>query len=104
PDSSPPTLLSSFSLHDALPISLLSPFDNLIADRARTEQLFSYRYRTEIYTPPHLRKLGYWAMPVLHGDRIVGSVDPRFERARGEDRKSTRLNSSHQIISYAVFC
>ena len=64
--------------------TLLSPFDNLIADRARTEQLFSYRYRTEIYTPPHLRKLGYWAMPVLHGDRIVGSVDPRFERARGE--------------------
>jgi uncharacterized protein YcaQ len=38
----------------------------------------------EIYTPAHLRKLGYWAMPVLHGDRIVGSVDPRFERARGE--------------------
>jgi len=64
--------------------TLLSPFDNLIADRARTEQLFSYRYRTEIYTPPHLRKLGYWAMPVLHGDRIIGSVDPRFERARGE--------------------
>ena len=38
----------------------------------------------EIYVPPHLRKLGYWAMPVLHDDRIVGSVDPRFERARGE--------------------
>ncbi len=64
--------------------TLLSPFDNLIMDRARTEQLFGYRYRMEIYVPPHLRKLGYWAMPVLHGDRIVGSVDPRFERARGE--------------------
>jgi len=64
--------------------TLLSPFDNLIIDRARTEQLFGYRYRMEIYTPAHLRKLGYWAMPVLHGDRIVGSVDPRFERARGE--------------------
>lgn len=64
--------------------TLLSPFDNLIIDRDRTEQLFGYRYRMEIYVPPHLRKLGYWAMPVLHGDRIVGSVDPRFERARGE--------------------
>jgi len=64
--------------------TLLSPFDNLIIDRARTEQLFGYRYRMEIYTPPQLRKVGYWAMPVLHGDRIVGSVDPRFERARGE--------------------
>ena len=64
--------------------TLLSPFDNLIIDRARTEQLFGYRYRMEIYVPLHLRKLGYFAMPVLSGDRIVGSVDPRFERARGE--------------------
>jgi len=64
--------------------TLLSPFDNLIIDRARTEQLFGYRYRMEIYLPAHLRKIGYWAMPVLHGDRIVGSVDPRFDRARGE--------------------
>src|SRR5882672_1823287 len=64
--------------------TLLSPFDNLIIDRARTEQLFGYRYRMEIYLPLHLRKLGYFAMPVLSGDRLVGSVDPRFERARGE--------------------
>jgi len=64
--------------------TLLSPFDDLIIDRARTEQLFGYRYRMEIYVPPHLRTLGYWAMPALHDDRIVGSVDPRFERARGE--------------------
>ena len=64
--------------------TLLSPFDNLIHDRARTEQLFGYRYRMEIYVPARLRKRGYWAMPVLHSDRIVGSVDPRFERARGE--------------------
>jgi uncharacterized protein YcaQ len=64
--------------------TLLSPFDNLIIDRDRAEQLYGYRYRIEIYTPLHLRKLGYWAMPILHGDRIVGSVDPRFDRARGE--------------------
>jgi uncharacterized protein len=63
--------------------TLLSPFDNLIMDRARTEQLFGYFYRMEIYVPPAKRKLGYWAMPVLHGDRIVGSVDPRFDRAAG---------------------
>ena len=64
--------------------TLLSPFDNLIIDRDRTEQLFGYFYRMEIYVPPHLRTLGYWAMPVLHDDRIVGSVDPRFDRAEGE--------------------
>jgi uncharacterized protein len=64
--------------------TLLSPFDNLIMDRDRVEQLFGYRYRIEIYTPVHLRTRGYWAMPVLHGDRIVGSVDPRVDRDRGE--------------------
>ncbi|HZP96537.1 MAG TPA: crosslink repair DNA glycosylase YcaQ family protein [Candidatus Limnocylindria bacterium] len=64
--------------------TLLSPFDNLIIDRDRTEELFGYRYRMEIYVPPRLRTLGYWAMPVLHGDRIIGSADPRFDRVRGE--------------------
>lgn len=63
--------------------TLLSPFDNLIIDRDRTLLLFDYFYRMEIYVPPAKRKLGYWAMPVLHGDRIVGSVDPRFDRTAG---------------------
>jgi len=64
--------------------TLLSPFDNLIIDRDRTEALFGYRYRMEIYVPPAKRRLGYWAMPILHGDRIVGSVDPRLDRSRAE--------------------
>lgn len=64
--------------------TLLSPFDNLIMDRNRTEQLFEYFYRMEIYVPPRLRKRGYWAMPVLIGDAIVGSVDPRLDHEKGE--------------------
>lgn len=64
--------------------ALLSPFDNLIIDRDRTHALFGYFYRMEIYVPAAKRTLGYWAMPVLHGDRIVGSVDPRLDRDRGE--------------------
>ncbi len=63
--------------------TLLSPFDSLIMDRARLETLFGYFYRMEIYVPPHLRTLGYWAMPVLHGDAIVGSVDPKLDRENG---------------------
>ncbi len=63
--------------------TLLSPFDSLIMDRARLETVFGYFYRMEIYVPPHLRTLGYWAMPVLHGDAIVGSVDPKLDRAKG---------------------
>ena len=63
--------------------ALLSPFDNLIIDRERTHALFDYFYRMEIYVPAPKRKLGYWAMPVLHCDSIVGSVDPRYERDEG---------------------
>jgi uncharacterized protein len=63
--------------------TLLSPFDNLIHDRDRLLELFGYFYRIEIYTPVAKRKLGFWAMPVLHGDRIVGSVDPKLDRERG---------------------
>ena len=60
---------------------LLSPFDNLIADRQRTRQLFGFDYTIEIYVPPAKRKRGYYAMPILTGDRIAGTVDPRFDRA-----------------------
>jgi uncharacterized protein len=60
---------------------LLSPFDNLIADRQRTRQLFDFDYTIEIYVPPAKRKRGYYAMPILAGDRIIGTVDPRFDRA-----------------------
>ena len=62
--------------------TLLSPFDNLIMDRARLLDLFGMYYRIEIYTPVHLRKRGYWAMPLVLGDRIVASVDPRVDRER----------------------
>jgi len=60
---------------------LLSPFDNLIADRRRTLQLFGFDYTIEIYVPEARRKRGYYAMPILAGDQIIGTVDPKFDRA-----------------------
>jgi len=65
--------------------TLLSPFDNLIADRARTERFFGFRFRLEIYVPKADREHGYFVMPVVHGDRLVGRLDPAF------DRKTRRL-------------
>ncbi|RKH60409.1 winged helix-turn-helix domain-containing protein [Corallococcus llansteffanensis] len=62
---------------------LLSPFDNLICDRARTEALWGFRFRLEIYVPRAQRQYGYFVMPLLHGDRLIGRVDPEFDREHG---------------------
>jgi uncharacterized protein len=60
--------------------TMLSPFDNLIADRKRASALFDLEYRIEIYTPKDKRRYGYFAMPVLDGDRFIARVDPAFAR------------------------
>jgi uncharacterized protein YcaQ len=60
--------------------TLLSPFDNLIIDRKRTRRMFGFDYSMEIYVPAAKRRYGYYAMPVLHEDRLVARVDPAFNR------------------------
>ena len=76
--------------------ALLSPFDRLIHDRLRTEELFEFEYTLEMYKPAAKRRWGYFALPILHGDRLVGKLDAVA------DRKASllRVNAIHEDVSF----
>jgi uncharacterized protein YcaQ len=76
--------------------ALLSPLDRLIHDRRRMDEIFEFDYQLEMYKPKEQRLWGYWALPVLHGDRLVGKVDAISDRREGE----LRVDAIHEDVPF----
>jgi len=76
--------------------ALLSPFDRLIHDRTRAEELFDFEYTLEMYKPAAKRRWGYFALPILHADRLVGKLDAIADRKAG----LLRVNAIHEDVPF----
>ena len=76
--------------------ALLSPLDRLVYDRKRLTELFEYDYQLEMYKPAAKRRWGYWAMPILYGDRLVGKLDATSERDAGV----LRVDAVHEDVPF----
>jgi uncharacterized protein YcaQ len=76
--------------------ALLSPFDRLIYDRKRAVELFDFEYTLEMYKPAAKRRWGYFALPILHGDRLVGKLDAIADRKAGV----LRVNAIHEDVKF----
>jgi uncharacterized protein YcaQ len=77
--------------------AVLSPLDRLVYDRRRMAELFEFDYQLEMYKPVAKRRWGYWAMPVLYGDRLVGKVDATADHDRGV----LRVDAVHRDVEFS---
>jgi uncharacterized protein YcaQ len=78
--------------------ALLSPLDRLVFDRKRMTELFEFDYQLEMYKPAAKRRWGYWALPILYGDRLVGKVDVTAVREEGV----LRLDAVHEDDAWSA--
>ena len=78
--------------------ALLSPFDRLVHDRKRTTELFGFDYQLEMYKPVAKRRWGYYALPILYGDALVGKLDATTDRPAGV----LRVHAIHQDVPFTT--
>jgi len=76
--------------------AIISPIDRLVYDRQRMAEIFEFDYNLEMYKPAAKRRWGYWAMPILYGDRLVGKVDATTDRSE----RVLRVDAIHQDMPF----
>jgi uncharacterized protein YcaQ len=76
--------------------ALLSPFDRLVHDRKPALELFGFEYQLEMYKPAAQRRWGYFALPILYGDQLVGKLDAIADRKAG----LLRVNAIHEDVAF----
>ncbi len=81
--STPAMLEQAATLRLSKQVHLLCPFDNLVIQRKRVQEVFGFDYQIECYVPQPKRKYGYYCLPILHGTELVGRLDPKAERKTG---------------------
>lgn len=78
-------------------VAVLSPLDRLMFDRKRMAEIFEFDYQLEMYKPAAKRRWGYWAMPILYGDRLVGKIDATTDQEQGV----LRVDAIHRDVPFA---
>jgi uncharacterized protein len=78
--------------------ALLSPLDRLVYDRKRTAEIFEFDYQLEMYKPAAKRRWGYFALPILYGDRLVGKLDATADRKAGV----LRVDAIHPDVPFTT--
>lgn len=91
-----PGLLDRIGENFAGRTALLSPFDRLVHDRGRAEEFFDFEYVLEMYKPAAKRRWGYFALPVLHHDQLVGKLDAKADRKAG----TFTVNAVHEDVRF----
>ena len=100
-----PELLETRAPHSCAQVRILSPFDNAVIQRQRGREIFAFDYQIECYVPEPLRKFGYFCLPVMYRDRLVGRIDCKAHRAdRSLEIRSVHIEQKVDADFIELFC
>jgi uncharacterized protein YcaQ len=100
-----PELLETRAPHSCAQVRILSPFDNAVIQRQRGREIFAFDYQIECYVPEPLRKFGYFCLPVMYRDRLVGRIDCKAHRAdRSLEIRSVHIEQKVDADFIEFFC